>query len=771
MNAATLSDRMGANRWTRQAAPGTPDRQGRSCLPARGAFKAVLRGRTNVGRSFLGPSMRTIPALLALLALSSTQAQVCDPNGNLFLLSNYDGGIVTINVDVNIPNLVIGISTYEPVQVTITGPFAGNVSQVLYSGMNSNQNNNNCGQGNFTTSVTGVPANLVTINPPLQPLQVGYAPAHGNGTGSWGGVVIGAIGICDTLVNTGGVNTPDELVFHFETQTGASLYAHYSQYACWQNSIINVSGGGTCCIDVSPPVPPSATICDPNGNLVIYSNYEGGVLTINVDQNIPNLRVGICSYEALTVNITGPFVANVSEVIYAGFDGTNGPCSNNPPTTTISGVSPGIVTMYSSTLGNIAIANYLGEELFPGFNVVNCITGAEGACSTSTQGGGNSAPQLVQFFLAEFGAGTSLFAHQVQYGCFNGTFNVSAGGNCCLTNPGTPPNPIYIGNATYDLIPWTDSLLCGGSITIDLSYYTGIYSVLWSDGSTAEALTITAPGTYTVEVGDYCHYPGATLLVDTVVVLPCCQPGPVNTVVDGIDCGGALDGGITVTPLGLNGPFTFAWNTSPPQSTSTITGLGPGTYSVVVSDGAGCDTTLSFALTEPPLLEVEATGEQVLCPAQAGAFNAVAQGGTGAIAFSWSNGATGPAIEQAFDASAVLVATATDANGCVAVDTLTILVQASAEGLFVPNVFTPDGDGINDTFILPGASGQGNTLMRIFNRWGQLVFSTNDLLRGWNGRGQGDVLPSGVYMYLIEVDDPCLGEGTQKLRGHVTLLR
>jgi hypothetical protein len=83
-------------------------------------------------------------------------AQVCDPAGNLFLVSNYDGGIVTINVDEDIPNLVIGISTYEPVQVTITGPFATNVVQVLYAGMNSSQNNNNCGQGNFTTSIVGV---------------------------------------------------------------------------------------------------------------------------------------------------------------------------------------------------------------------------------------------------------------------------------------------------------------------------------------------------------------------------------------------------------------------------------------------------------------------------------------------------------------------------------------------------------------------------------------------------------------------------------------
>ena len=634
---------------------------------------------TSKPKLFTFTMTRTLAVLLLLSTLARTSAQVCDPQGNLFLLSNYDGGIVTINVDVNIPDLVIGISTYEPVQVTITGPFAGNVTQVLYAGMNSNQNNNNCGQGNFTTSITGVDPGIVTINPPLQPPQVGYTPAHNNGTGNWGGVVIGTAGVCDTTVNAGGANTPDELVFHFEDQTGASLYAHQTQYACWQNSVVNLSAGGNCCIDVSPPEP--NTGCDPLGNVMIYSNYEGGVLTINVDQNIPDLRVGICTYEAVTVNFTGPFVGNITEVIYAGFDGTNGPCGNNPPATTINGVPANIVTMYTYAMGNIAIANFLGEPVFPGGPpLVNCITGAEGECSTSNNGGGNSAPQIVQFFLAEFGPGAALFGHQVQYDCFNGTFNVSAGGNCCLTETGTPPNPIYAGNATFDFIPWTDSLLCAGPITIDLSFYPVLFQpptypgYVWSDGTTGPVITITEPGTYSFIVGDYCHFEEGNWLTDTVVVLPCCSIGGVNASVDPVNCGGASDGAITVTPLG-NGPFTYTWNTVPAQTTPTATALGAGNYSVVVSDAAGCDTTLTFTLAAPPLLTVQVTGGTQLCIGESITLNAAAQGGTGAIAFDWGPLGSGPSVTLAPTSNVTVNVTATDASGCTASATQQVIAS------------------------------------------------------------------------------------------------
>lgn len=185
---------------------------------------------------------------------------ICNLNGNLLVYSNYDGGILTINVDQNIPNLQIGICTYEPIQVSLTGPFVANVSQVIYAGFNSIQNNNNCALGNFPTTISGINPALVTITPPQNPPLVGYTPQHNNGSGPWGGIMVGAAGLCDTNTNAGGGNTPDEIVYYFQNTTGGTLRYHYTQYACWLYDTLSVSNGGNCCI-----LPP--TLCQTPFNL------------------------------------------------------------------------------------------------------------------------------------------------------------------------------------------------------------------------------------------------------------------------------------------------------------------------------------------------------------------------------------------------------------------------------------------------------------------------------------------------------------------------
>ncbi|HLG33457.1 MAG TPA: T9SS type A sorting domain-containing protein [Bacteroidia bacterium] len=162
------------------------------------------------------------------------------------------------------------------------------------------------------------------------------------------------------------------------------------------------------------------TFCDSTGNVVIFSNYDGGTLRINVDLNIPNLKIGINGYENDSIILSGTNLGNVTEVIFAGYyNSANVHCSPWPSVKSINGVSSAIAqivflppAIYSNPNGNATIVcNYSCD--------VN-----------SSQGGCNTADQIASFFFSMFGSSNLMF-HYTQYGCWNGTYNLSDGGNCC----------------------------------------------------------------------------------------------------------------------------------------------------------------------------------------------------------------------------------------------------------------------------------------------------------------------------------------------------
>lgn len=88
--------------------------------------------------------------------------------------------------------------------------------------------------------------------------------------------------------------------------------------------------------------------------------------------------------------------------------------------------------------------------------------------------------------------------------------------------------------------------------------------------------------------------------------------------------------------------------------------------------------------------------------------------------------------------------------------------------VFVPNAFTPDGDGYNDVLQVEGNNIEELTFV-IYNRWGQPIFETNDKNRGWDGTFEGKVLPPDVYGYYMQCR--CVGGGRLLLKGNITLIR
>jgi hypothetical protein len=190
----------------------------------------------------------------------------------------------------------------------------------------------------------------------------------------------------------------------------------------------------------------TGVVCNPSGNLIIFTNYDGGILNINVDVNIPNFKIGIVSYEGVTINLSGTYVSNVTGVAYAGFNGSDANCGS-VINTTINGAPVSATT-------NISL--YPPSPLSNPNGYPSIICGY--SCDiTNNQGGCNTVDQINAYFLNYF-PGSVLYAHKVQYGCWTTSQLVSNIGNCCLTSVG-------INNETRDNSisifpnPATDKLL------------------------------------------------------------------------------------------------------------------------------------------------------------------------------------------------------------------------------------------------------------------------------------------------------------------------
>ena len=508
-------------------------------------------------------------SFLLFFILNTYSQTVCNQNGNLAIFSNYDGGIVTIDVDQNIPNLVIAICTYEPVQVTITGAFAGNVVQVIYAGFNSTQNNNNCGQGDFVTSITGVSPTITSIftNPP-----VGYTPAHGNGAGPWGGTMIGAAGLCDTLTNAGGGNTPDEIVYYFENTTNSNLYFHNTQYGCWQNSTLTISQGGNCCIE--PPSPPvgcglAASVAIQQNSVCEPCNYNGPSILINEINIFPISGDGSIYGASPTGAGMGEWIelfnpnwcdsVDISGYILGSYNST---ASVNPAT------SNGMAFV----LPPGTIVPPLGFVLVRGQNATPAPVGTMDVVVNNTnnqaciQGGINNS----RIWFQNSGA---WFAFYNSQGVPQDAIRWSAPNNADLNqSPCIPPNN-SLPAGTTTLATFNQISAMGLTATLGASSQGMTYRRMPDGGAWSNTLAMenTSYGS--------CNDPANCAVFSGVA--QCNGTGTVN-----ITSGQA--------------PFSYQWNDPLNQTTQTATNLCEGNYQVVVTDANNCQETYNISVVTNP---------------------------------------------------------------------------------------------------------------------------------------------------------------------------
>ncbi|MCS6980564.1 MAG: PKD domain-containing protein, partial [Flavobacteriales bacterium] len=179
---------------------------------------------------------------------------------------------------------------------------------------------------------------------------------------------------------------------------------------------------------------------------------------------------------------------------------------------------------------------------------------------------------------------------------------------------------------------------------------------------TTATATNLSQGTYTVTATDANGCQASA----TVQIM---QPSPLQVAITNIShvsCFGLSNGTATAVASGGVGSYSYSWNTTPPQNAATATGLGAGTYSVMVTDGNGCQNGVSIQITQPSQLTVSVNAQNASCHGtNTGSIQATAQGGTPNYTYSWNNGALMGPSHSNLPAGTYNVLV-TDANGCTA---------------------------------------------------------------------------------------------------------
>ena len=237
------------------------------------------------------------------------------------------------------------------------------------------------------------------------------------------------------------------------------------------------------------------------------------------------------------------------------------------------------------------------------------------------------------------------------------------------------------------------------------------------------------------------------------------------------------------TQLNGSGGITYSWtpvtylddpNIANPRVISP--GPGPMVYHLVITDGNGCPSMADEQVT----IDVRMAGkikvipfDTIIAVNQPLRLEAVGVNGNTFVNYSWSpsTGLSDPFIYNPVavtDHDMTYVLTATDAAGCLAINGVHIKVYVGPE-IYVPTAFTPGGDGVNDMLRAIPVGIKEFRYFRIYNRWGQLLFTTSNAKTGWDGRVGGAEQSTGVFVWMAAGVD-YKGNLISK-KGTVTLIR
>jgi gliding motility-associated-like protein len=255
-------------------------------------------------------------------------------------------------------------------------------------------------------------------------------------------------------------------------------------------------------------------------------------------------------------------------------------------------------------------------------------------------------------------------------------------------------------------------------------------SYLWNTGSTTSHISVNQTGLYWLQV----NLKGC-ITADSAYIVAMPDP-PVDLGPDGYICTDEtleLDAG--------NPNCTYRWSTGAVSRTVSVG--QPGVYHVTVISPDSCIGRDTISLVHLPDPVVQLPADTVVCEETPLLIKPAAMY---AHTLTWSDGSTEAALTVKYGGQY----TVTAGNEC-GMSTDTIHIQQIFCDIWVPNAFTPNGDGVNDKFRVLGNVGRTEAFgFSIYNRWGERIFHTSDRYQGWDGNHSGVPAPVGTYVYVVE---------------------
>lgn len=298
--------------------------------------------------------------------------------------------------------------------------------------------------------------------------------------------------------------------------------------------------------------------------------------------------------------------------------------------------------------------------------------------------------------------------------------------------------------------------------TGDLIWYTSASGGIGSS-------TAPVPSTTTIGITNFyvsqsiggCESPRATI---TVNIFEAISLGPDKTITI---CNGEST---NLTRIYNTAGSTANWFLNQVPVTDPTTVSITGRYQLIATNSSGCaDTAFVNLVVQPAVIAFAGKDDSTE------SFVPYHLSGSGGLQYEWSPGP--PLLNNANIPNPVAILTTTttfyltvkDAIGCKGYDTVTIKIFKGTDNIYVPSAFTPNGDGLNDIFRPLGTAIERLDYFRIYNRYGELIFETNNLSKGWDGTYKGKDQKTDNYIWTLKAVDR--KKITREMKGNVILIR